>query len=318
MNADINRVSSGAAEMFHRILGLVVIGMMMMVSGTVNAKTLVVAYAGSMGPLMDQYIGPNFARLHDVEYQGIGNGSFALARMIAAGQINPDVFVSVTPGPIRLLQKVGLVQNAVVFASTRMVLAWSPNSPLAPKFAAAKAGGVAWYNILASDGVHFGRTDPLTDPQGRATVLCLMLADQYYHQPDLASRILGPVENPAQIFSEPSLMFRLRAGQLDACVTYESSACASEIPFMPLPAEINLGDPRFEKQYTSVVMQVKDADGVMQHFQAEPLIFYSAVLKNARDPELGAAFSEYLNSSVVVPWLQTCGYTPIAAKIVGP
>src|SRR5271155_1407801 len=284
MIPDSNRVFARKGGMFRYILGILVIGMMLM-SGTVNAKTtLVVAYAGSMGPLMDQYVGPNFAQVHDVEYQGIGNGSFALARMIAAGQINPDVFVSITLGPMRVLQKAGLVQDAVTFACTRMVLAWSPNSPLAPKFAAAKAGGIPWYNILASDGVHFGRTDPLTDPQGRATVLCLKLADQFYHQPDLSSRILGPVENPAQIFSEPSLMFRLRAGQLDACITYESAACASGIPYMPLPAEINLGDTRFEKQYADVVMQVKATDGSTEKFQAEPLIFYSAILKNARDP----------------------------------
>jgi ABC-type molybdate transport system substrate-binding protein len=38
-----------------------------------------VAYAGSMGAVMDQFIGPTFAKANGVEYQGIGQGSLGLA-----------------------------------------------------------------------------------------------------------------------------------------------------------------------------------------------------------------------------------------------
>ncbi len=288
---------------------------LLIVSGTAHAKTLIVAYAGSMGPLMDHYIGPKFARLHHARYQGIGRGAFGLAHMIQARQINPDIFISITRGPIRLLEKAGLAPRGSAFASTRMVLAWSPHSPLAQKFAAVKLGHGDWYKIIETQWCHFGRTDPITDPQGRATVLCLMLAAKFYHQPHLVALTLGPMENPAQIFTEASLMFRLRAGQLDACVTYQSAACAADIPFMPLPPPINLGDIRYEKQYTTVVMHVKSGDGRIFHFQAHPLVFYSTVLKHARHPRLAKAFVHYLRGRNVKPWLRACGYTPLSATM---
>ncbi len=281
---------------------------------SVSAKTLVIAYAGSMGPLMDQYIGPGFAKAHNIQYQGIGRGAFGLARMIKARQMNPDVFISITRGPIQLLAKAGMAQNPLPFARTRMVLAWSPHSSLAKKFLAVKNGADSWYKILEMGNIRFGRTDPLTDPQGEATVLCLMLAAKYYHQPLLAQQILGQVENPSQIFTEASLIFRLRAGQLDACVTYQSAARAAALPFLQLPPEINLGESRFRRQYSSVSMQVRSDDGHIWRFKAHPLIFYSTILRHSHHPRIAAEFARYLFSKAAKVWMRKCGYIPIAAK----
>ena len=292
-----------------------VAGTLMALSVSARATTLVVAYAGSMGPLMDRYIGPRFAKAHDVHYHGIGRGAFGLARMIKARQLRADVFLSITRGPVRLLEKAHLANHVAAFASTRMVLAWSPHSPWAKRFLAVKAGNQAWYKLLETRGIHFGRTDPLTDPQGRATVLCLMLAAQHYHQPLLASRIVGHTENPSQIFSEASLMFRLRSGQIDASIAYQSAARAAAIPYLNLPPQINLGDARFARQYADVTMRITSGNGHVLHFKAHPLIFYSAVLKHSHHPRLAAAFLRYLRSRAVKPWMLACGYTPIAVKI---
>ena len=46
------------------------------------ATPIRVAYAGSMGAVMDQKIGPAFAKAHDAEYQGIGQASYALAHLL--------------------------------------------------------------------------------------------------------------------------------------------------------------------------------------------------------------------------------------------
>lgn len=294
-----------------------VVSGLMALSGTANATTLVVAYAGSIGPLMDRYIGPHFAKAHDVHYHGIGRGAFGLARMIKAREMKADVFISITRGPVRLLENAHLVHNVVRFASTRMVLAWSPHSPWAKRFDAVKAGNLAWYKVLEAPGIHLGRTDPLTDPQGRATVLCLMLAAKHYHQPHLASHILGHAENPTQIFSEASLMFRLRAGQIDACIAYQSAARAAAIPFLHLPPQINLGDAHFARQYAAVTMRITSGDGSTRHFHAHPLIFYGATLTHSDHPRLAGDFVRYLCSRKVKAWMLACGYTPIAVKI-GP
>uniref|UniRef100_E6QJ78 ABC transporter substrate-binding protein n=1 Tax=mine drainage metagenome TaxID=410659 RepID=E6QJ78_9ZZZZ len=174
--------------------------------GTAVAATpLQVAYAGSMGAVMDLHLGPAFAKTHHVTYQGEGQGAYGLAHLIAAKKLRTDVFISVTPGPIKVLEKTGMVSKAVPVASTAMVIAYSPKSRYAQEFAAAAAGKMPWYTVLEKPGIQFGRTDPQTDPQGQNIIFTFLLAQKYYHQPELVQRVLGPVENQKQIFTEASL-----------------------------------------------------------------------------------------------------------------
>jgi molybdate/tungstate transport system substrate-binding protein len=130
------------------------------------ADVLGVAYAGSMGAVMDQFIGPAFAKANGVEYQGIGQGSLGLARQLEGKLLRADVFLPITPGPINILKKVGLIGTATPVASTQMVIAYSPKSKFVADFEAAAQGKKNWYEVLATDGLRFGRTDPATDPQG--------------------------------------------------------------------------------------------------------------------------------------------------------
>src|SRR5581483_10787317 len=58
---------------------------------TASAAAIRVAYAGSMGAVMDQQIGPAFEKMHDVTYQGVGQGSYALAHLLASKQMRADV-----------------------------------------------------------------------------------------------------------------------------------------------------------------------------------------------------------------------------------
>jgi molybdate/tungstate transport system substrate-binding protein len=135
------------------------------------ATPIRIAYAGSMGAVMDQKIGPAFAKAHDAEYQGIGQASYALAHLLESKQMQADVFVPVTPGPIRILLKAGLVKDATPIAGTQMVLTYSLQSKFAADFESVKQGKELWYKVLESPGLRFGRTDPATDPQGRNSFL---------------------------------------------------------------------------------------------------------------------------------------------------
>ena len=65
-----------------------------------DASVLRVAYAGSMGVVMDHDLGPAVASARHASYQGVGQGSYALARLLAGKQLQADVFVAITPGPI--------------------------------------------------------------------------------------------------------------------------------------------------------------------------------------------------------------------------
>jgi len=66
-----------------------------------------ITYAGSMGVVMDKFIGPAFAEREHVEYQGQGQGAYGMARLLASKKIVADVFVSVNPGPMDILKQAG-------------------------------------------------------------------------------------------------------------------------------------------------------------------------------------------------------------------
>ncbi len=270
-----------------------------------GTPALRVAYAGSMGVVMDQALGPAFTKTHHATWQGIGQGSYALARLLAARQMRADVFVGITPGPLHVLQKAGRIGHAVPIASTRMVVIYSPKSRFAADFAAAAKGAKPWYEVLREPGLRLGRTDPAIDPQGANALLTLQLAQRYYHRPGLLRAIAGPLQNPRQIFSESSLMSRLEAGQIDAAIGYRSAAYSHHLPTIALPAAIDLADPAWQtRSYAHARLTL--ADG--KTLRAQPLVFYAAVLDDARHPALAKAFVHYLQSPPGQQQLRAHGY----------
>ena len=270
---------------------------------------LTVAYAGSMGAVMDQGLGPGFDKANDTRFQGIGQGAYGLARLLAAKQMRADVFVSITPGPVEVLQQAGLLAGVVPVASTQMVIAYSPRSRFAAKLKAAADGRQPWYQVLQAPGLRFGRTDPAVDPQGRNIVFCMLLAQRYYRQPGLADRILGKVRNPRQIFAEPSLLSRLESGQVDASSAYLSAAVSHRLPYILLPDEINLSNPAMAARwYSRAKFSIAQPDGSTDAFSVQPLVFYAGVLKNAAHPALARKFVQYLQSPAGQALLKRYGY----------
>lgn len=260
-------------------------------AGAAAPATLRVEYAGSMGAVMDLGLGPAFARAHRVRYQGIGEGSYALAHLLASRQQRADVFVAVTPGPMAVLERAGLVHRAVPIASTRMVVIYSPKSRFAADFRAAATGGRPWYEVLTEPGLRFARTDPAVDPQGANLVLTLQLASIYYRRPGLMAQLTGDLRDAQQIFTEPSLLSRLDAGQVDATIGYASAARSRHLPTIALPAEIDLGDPALQASwYARVGFTLPDG----ARRTAQPLVFYAAVLANAPHPKLARAYLAFL------------------------
>lgn len=272
--------------------------------------TLTVAYAGSMGVLMNKGLGPAYEKQSGNTFHGIGQGAFALAHLIAAKTMLVDVFVSITPGPIEVLEKTGMVSKAVPVASTAMVIAYSPKSKFAPRLKAAAEGSTPWYKVIESKGLRFGRTDPRIDPQGRNILFTFDLAGKLYHQPGLSQQVLGAPLNPAQIFTEPSLLARLESGELDATSGYESAVKSLKLPFIPLPKQINLSDPSMIKRWYSKAAITLDVKGKTQVLHTQPLVFYACVPHDALNPRAGHAFVAMMQSQAGQDLFTTYGYNP--------
>ncbi|WP_322011191.1 extracellular solute-binding protein [Paraburkholderia sp. J12] len=275
-------------------------------------ESIRVTYAGSMGVVMDKALGPAFARVNHVQYQGQGEGAYGMARLLASRKIVADVFVSITPGPMRILKQAGLIDQAVPVASTSMVIAYNPRSPFAKALAASRAGGAnPWWKVLLTPGLRFGRTDPAIDPQGQNIVFTLLLAQRYYGQPELAKQVLGEIENPQEVFADGGLLTRLEAGQVDASSGYESAVISAGLPYIALPDEINLSNPAYgQSWYDTVSFDLRDADGNVKTLRPQPLVFYAAVLKNAPDPTQARQFVDFALSSEGQALFKQNGYGP--------
>jgi molybdate/tungstate transport system substrate-binding protein len=271
------------------------------------AGKITVAFAGSMGVVMDKGIGPAFEAKTGTQYQGIGQAALGLAHLLVAKSLTADVFVSVSPGPIKLVEAAKLTAGAVPVASTEIVLAYSPKS----KFAAALADqGSNWTQILADPSLRFGRTDPNTDPQGQYALYSLQLAALYYGKPGLKAQIAGTDGNAKQVFAEPSLLARLQDGEIDATLGYKSAVISQKLPYVTLPAQINFSDPALAKSWYGKASLTVTAKGVTKTVHPGPLVFYAAALANAPNPKAAAAFVDFLQSADGQALFAKYGYNP--------
>ncbi|HEY2234665.1 MAG TPA: extracellular solute-binding protein [Candidatus Angelobacter sp.] len=248
-----------------------------------------VAYAGSMGSLMEGQLKTAAAQDLKLDLHGRAQGSNALAQLIVGGSIRPDVFISITPSPMLTVLHAAKADTAVPVARTEMVIAYSPKSKFAEKFALAAEGKSNWWQILQEPGLRFGRTDPATDPQGRNIIFTLMLAEKLLKQPGLAMKILGSTINPQQIFTEPTVQARLQSGELDAASAYKIQPGPFTLPFITLQPEINLSGERIHTDHPEITLTLNG-----KTYQPEPLIFYAAALKDAPNKNAAAAFVEWL------------------------
>lgn len=255
----------------------------------VELAALDVAYAGSMGSMMEGPIKASAAQSLQVEFRGRAQGSSALAQLIVGGNIRPDVFIPVTPGPALTVLRAGKAESAQPVAHTEMVIAYSPKSRFAPRFEAAAKGKEDWWKILLEPGLRFGRTDPITDPQGRNIIFTMMLAAKEYKQADLVEKVLGPAINEKQIFTEPTVMARLQSGELDASSAYKIQPGPLNLPYITLPKEINLSGQNVHAAHPDMTLSIGG-----KTYNPEPLIYYAAVLKDAPNAKGAAAFVEWL------------------------
>jgi molybdate/tungstate transport system substrate-binding protein len=264
-----------------------------------------VAYAGSMGSLMNGPVKKSAAQTLKLDIHGQAQGANALAQLIVGGSISPDVFISVTPSPMLTVLRAGKATVARPIAHTEMVIAYSPKSRFASRLDAAAKGNGNWWQVLEEPGFRFGRSDPSADPQGRNIIFTMMLAAKQYHQPDLVEKVLGPAINPQQINMEASVQARLQSGELDAASAYKIQPGPFNLPYISLPKEINLSGESVHVDHPDVSLTL----GGKTYFP-EPLIYYAAALKDAHNAKGAAAFLEWITGSEAQAIFRQYQYDP--------
>lgn len=262
-----------------------------------TAGTAQVAYAGSLEKLNESLVGPTFTKATGVPYEGRGAGSIGLAQEIRSGEIAPDVFESIGSAPIQLLEP-RFTRWYVSLAASPIVVAYNPHSRYAPELRAIAAGKRPLsdlFLLMERPGFLLGRTNPETDPQGQAFAEMVELATSSLHLPrSTFGRVLGPLTTSPEIYSETALEPRLQAGQLDAASAFLSQAVQLHLPYVALPAAIDLGSPDLAPAYAKARLHLPGVGTV----HGVPLVVDATVVGTA-DPAAAAAFVAFqLNPTI--------------------
>lgn len=282
--------------------------------------TASVAYAASLLNANEKTIGPDFHKATGYSYTGRGAESLAISSEIAAGTITPGVFESVGAAPITPLEP-KFTSWYASFASSPIVIAYNPSGPYATAFkqiADGKEPIEKVFPLMTASRFRLGRTDPTTDPQGRAFLLMLQLAEQQFgvSPATVASIVGGPgLGSASQIYSETSLDAHLEAGQLDAVSAYRAQAVQQHIPYISLPSSINLGDPSKAAEYGQASITLANGKTA----KGAPLVLDITTISGPTGPDKVAAeqFVAYVLSAAGRALYEGVGYAPVPVTIVG-
>jgi molybdate/tungstate transport system substrate-binding protein len=286
-------------------------------SGSAKASgTASVAYAASLQFLNEKIVGPAFATATGLKYTGRAGPSDGLESEIASSEITPDAFEAVGGDNITpLFPK--FTKWYIQYATTSIVVAYNPKSKYASQFAAIGSGKKPisdLFSLFSKPGFKLGRTDPNLDPQGRAFIYMLELAQAKYHLPkNTVTKILGgPLASASssEIFDEASLESTLQAGQLDASSAYLSQAIQQHLHYITLPAAINLGSFGLASAYHNASITI--TGNVTKH--GSPLTIDITTINNSKN---GNAFVKYVLSSAGLALHKQGGYTLLAPTAFG-
>lgn len=265
--------------------------------------------AASLGDLFKK-ARAEFERLHPATEVLIETGgSLVLIRRVAELQGQPDIIVVAdnTLIPTHLAPK--FVDKSTDFLTEQISIIAAEN---------AKFGGEIhsqnWMEILLRSGVEVGISDPAA-PVGYRTLMVWKLAEQHYKQPGLFDKLSAKVPKKNIRPNAAAIMPLVKTGELDYIFDYPSLARQHGLRVIDLPAEIDLGDPRFADRYQTVSIEIPGADpGTKRTVLGAPIVYSIAPLKAAQNPKAAHAFIDYLLRSGGRDLMAQSGMTPIDLK----
>jgi molybdate/tungstate transport system substrate-binding protein len=285
--------------------------------GGAATGTASVAYAASLEYLNEKIVGPGFQQATGNKFSGRAGTSGELSMDIASSEISPNVFESVGGDNITPLEP-KFTKWYVQYATTSIVVAYNPKSKYASQLKAIGSGKKPLkdlYTLLETPGLKLGRTDPNTDPQGRAFIFMLQLAQAKYHLPaNTVAKILGGPAASAtssQVYAEASLDATLQSGQLDVASAYLSQAIQLHLHYITLPDDINLGNAADAAQYGKAWLTI--AGGKAK--TGSPLVIDITTI--GKPTPAGIAFVKYVLSPAGLQLHKQGGYTLLTPQVFG-
>jgi molybdate/tungstate transport system substrate-binding protein len=278
------------------------------------AGPLLVMNAASVTRPMKAVLDSFAARTH-ARYQLEPGASLEIARRITELGREPDVVVLADPEVFPNLLMPKYTNWYALFGRNRIVLAYTDKS-----HGAGEITPQNWRQIIQRSGTETGRADPNTDPSGYRTLLTFQLAEQYYHEPGLARRLLAAAPTRNVRPREADQVALLQTQELDYIWTYQNLADNDGLRYIKLPDAIDLGEPRDSATYAHASTRVigkRPGDTIT--VRGAPILF--AVSAGLHAPHAAAAqrFITYMLSAEGQRILRSQHFDALATPIVvGP
>lgn len=281
------------------------------------AGQLVVFNAGSLAKPFSELLRAFKAKHSNVVPAQENSGSLEAARKLTdLGKI-PDVIGVADYGVISKLLIPKHATWYATFARNAMVLIHTDQS-----VGATEINGRNWWQVLLRPGLRAGHSDPALDPNGYRTLMVFQLAEKFYHQPGLAAR-LDRAFPPKYIRpKEADLTALVQAGELDYSWSYASIAKTAGLPYVNLPPEVNLSDPKLADWYAQASVRLPGAsrggkDSV--EFRGEPIVYALTIPTAAPHPRTAEAFVGFVFSPEGQAIIKANGFTVLDKPlVVGP
>lgn len=250
---------------------------------------LIIFHAGSLSVPFKQ-IAEDFKEFYPgVDVYLEPAGSVACARKITDLNRPCDILAS---ADYQVIDKFLIPNYAtwnIKFAGNEMVIAYFENSTFAEEINA-----LNWYDILRKDEAIVGRSDPNQDPCGYRAVLTMKLAEKMYQIPGLAKQLQDKNRNYIRP-KETDLIALLETNAIDYMFIYRSVAKQHGLKYIILPDGINLGNPDYKDDYSTVSVEI---NGKTPHskvtMSGEPMIYGVTILNEAPNKKVARLFLEFL------------------------
>ncbi|MCF6239905.1 MAG: tungstate ABC transporter substrate-binding protein WtpA, partial [Bacteroidales bacterium] len=254
-------------------------------------KELLVFHAGSLSLPFRQ-----IAKAFEEKNPGVtvkleAAGSVASARKITDLHRYCDIFAS---ADYKVIDEMLIPEYAhfnIKFAGNEMAIVYTAHSKYADKINTQN-----WYEILMSDDVAYGRSNPNDDPCGYRTVLVSKLAEKYYNKTGLADKLLSK-DNKYIRPKETDLLALLESGNLDYIFLYRSVAQQHHLNYLLLPDSINLKKFELKNFYATVETQIRGKKkGTTITKKGAPMVYGITLHKDAEQKKLALQFMDFILS----------------------
>jgi len=255
---------------------------------------LVVFHAGSLSLPMKALADSFTVMYPKTQFRMEAAGSVDCARKITELGRSCDILAS---ADYQVIEKLLIPEHAYMnqpFAVNSMVIAYTDRSRRADEIHSGN-----WSEILLSEDVFFGRSDPHSDPCGYRTVLVLQLAEDYYRDKPV-TRPFGVkdfTEKDRRFIrpKEVDLLALLGNHSIDYIFIYKSVALQHKLRYLELPEEINLGDNTMADLYAKAQLKIRGSspgDSVL--VTGSPITYSFTIPHNAENPVLAKKFAAFL------------------------